>query len=268
VESSLQATLGEPVVSTDEETDHVGSVPKFFFEEEVRSPYLPIFSMFPEWETKVQQLNARDRELARAIFRYVEDSMGSRYRETLQQFSLGQVSLGNLAYLVKPGDVIVLPKPYPAAFMATSWLENLEPAKGILQAIPSKAGGSNDDAKGGSGNNTGPQQIRELQESGVPKPSDGKTGNPHPGFTLETWHWKLEKGQLSRPREVLELRIDPHAAGLLDTRSLEWYPLRYASEEVKSLLLKRGHTFWRCRQRQFVDYSSQAHELGDLESVS
>jgi hypothetical protein len=48
----------------------------------------------------------------------------------------------------------------------------------------------------------------------------------------------------------------------VEIRSLNNYPLQYATAEIRSLLEKRGKTFWSLRNRRFVSYmSSEEDEL-------
>jgi hypothetical protein len=217
-----------------------------------------------------------------ALFDYVEVTIAPVYRDVLRQLSSGRISLGALEYLVKPGDVVVRPKPSPTAFIATRWLTYQGPAESprnhagprVTFEIDATGDGGKDNiwgslrqAEGARDRSPVAREERDDSKPSQPKTSDREPEEAYQIWTVIGWNWEIKHGQLSRRQEVLELRIDPSSTEPLDITSLEWYPLRYASQDIKSLLLKRGHTFWQCRERRFVGYSDQGSEAGDLDSV-
>ena len=241
--------------------------PDLDFSKEMFFPYLSLFHMYPEWKSKARELGRGDRDCVEALFTYLEKTMGPLYQDVLRQLSSGRISLGALQYLVKPGDIVVRPKPCPTAFMSNRWLVCMGPAKGKRNHQVSRAAVADD--RPSFRKSASPVA---MEETGTPKLKQPKTldrepEDTHQVWTISGWNWEIKHGQQSKHMEVLELRIDPSATELFDVTSLEWYPLRYASEDIKSLLLKRGHTYWHCRERQFVGYSDQSHESDEFDNV-
>ncbi|KAH6623160.1 hypothetical protein F5144DRAFT_595386 [Chaetomium tenue] len=217
--------------------------PNFDFKKEISTPYLSLFYMYPEWASKSRELGRRDRVCIEALFTYLERTLGPLYRDVSGQLSSGRISLVALQFLVKPGDIVVRPRPCPTAFI------------------------HKDSFRGPQSRD--PTTVEEKGTPGFkqPKTSDRTSEDTHQVWSVAGWNWEIKHGKLSRHREVLELRIDHSTTELFDVTSLEWYPLRYASEEIKGLLLKRGHTYWHCRERRFVGYSDQVHEPNEHDSV-
>ncbi|EAQ83654.1 hypothetical protein CHGG_10058 [Chaetomium globosum CBS 148.51] len=220
-------------------SDFNTAFPSFDFKKEISTPYLSLFYMYPEWTSKSRELGRRDRVCVEALFTYLEKTLGPLYQDVSGQLSSGRISLGALQFLVKPGDIVVQPRPCPTAFMLNGW--------------------------GSSKPFWGPQSPTTMEEKGTT--SDRASENTHQVWSVAGWNLEIKHGKLSRHQEVLELRIDHSTTELFDVTSLEWYPLRYASEEIKSLLSKRGHTYWHCRERRFVGYSNQGHEPNEHDSL-
>ena len=246
--------------------------PNLDFSEEMATPYLSLFYMFPEWKSKSRELSRDDRDCVEALFTYLERKMGLVYRDVLGQLSSGRISFSALQYLIKPGDIVVRPKPCPTAFMSNGWLAYTKPSKSKRNHLVSRATTTID--KDSLKPFWEPQSPVAMGETGTPKlkqrkapASDRESEDTHQVWTVSGWNWEITHGQLSRHQEVLELRINPSATELFDVTSLEWYPLQYAPEEIKSLLRKRGHTYWQCRERRFVGYSDQGHEPDEFENV-
>ncbi|KAJ4174860.1 hypothetical protein NW754_005281 [Fusarium falciforme] len=89
--------------------------------------------------------------------------------------------------------------------------------------------------------------------------------NVDPSDEVNFFHWKFN-GSLLRasipPRmpgdspQILWGSAKPPRLHnkLMDITSLEWYPLRFASENIKAKLVARGQRFWTCRRQKLVCY--------------
>jgi len=254
--------------------------PDFDFEQEIKAPYLVLFYMFPDWQEKASLLDNDHRHRIKALFTYMTREHGPCFELSLQRLGAGRISVDELKYLVKPGDVVVRPKPGLTAFMATSWMTCDDQ---IIRRKPSEHADAWEDSSYHESASSSEYSediidpdVRHImvrdrnQENGEQKrrsalrQGDGDMGQL---WTVSGWNWMLQAGKLSRCHDVLDMRVNANANELFDVTSLEWYPLRYASQHVKDLLSKRGHTYWRCRERQFVGYAHQADGVDSLESV-
>ncbi|KAK0644220.1 hypothetical protein B0T16DRAFT_417343 [Cercophora newfieldiana] len=255
-------------------SDFASVFPGLGFEHEFSSPYLPLFHMFPSWKDHSSRLSSKDKELVTVLFEYVEETMSATYRDVIQQLASGRIFPSSLGYLVKPGDIIVRPKPQLVAYMATDWLKNLgtyQHRKGRNEALKNLTDPRRNRTRQASNRVRKAYMYSDEEESSDSgrEISGDEDDDAHVVWTVTGWNWVMNKGgSLARNNDTLGLKVNLHSAEPLDITSFEWYPLRYASDEIRNLLQKRGHTFWRCRERQFVGYAYQPDETDDLESAN
>src|SRR5690606_37661600 len=71
--------------------------------------------------------------------------------------------------------------------------------------------------------------------------------------TFHCWAWSYHGFWLRRKKEMLTLNRSQ--SGLVLINSLSVYPLRFAKQEVKDRLIRRGRIFWGFRYLHHVSYS-------------
>ncbi|KAI0475739.1 hypothetical protein GGR56DRAFT_433186 [Xylariaceae sp. FL0804] len=239
---------------------------------ELKAPYLILFHMFPDWEENVLRLEEHYQECVKKLFGYLRQIYVPRYQRVLERFEAGITTRDDLVYFVKPGDIIVLTKPKTMAFMAMSWPTSLgiysTKQKGKSPRHKGKdpvLGSRVRVAVGGASSSNNSEEEDDLTDSRNRAPKEKK--DSYEIWTVMGWNWSFNGGRLCENSISVQLYINPHTAGDVDINSLDFYPLKYARDETKELLLKRGHNFWRCRQRQFVGYSHAEEDAEDLESA-
>ena len=81
-----------------------------------------------------------------------------------------------------------------------------------------------------------------------------KSCRPLDQYTLEMecWFWEYN-GDFFRKHTTIPIKW-PSKAKQMDIKGLSVYPVRYAEDGVQASLRVRGHTFWSCRRRKYVNY--------------
>jgi hypothetical protein len=77
---------------------------------------------------------------------------------------------------------------------------------------------------------------------------------------LDCWSWGYD-GNFSRNFSTIPISW-PSRSKQLKITDLSVYPIRYAADGIESKLRERGHTFWGCRRRKYVNYDVPLHGLG------
>ncbi|KAI0198305.1 hypothetical protein F4808DRAFT_472922 [Astrocystis sublimbata] len=243
------------------------------------APYLFLYYMFPEWEENVLELNEDHRWCAEKLFEYLQDTYIPRYQQIVQRFEVGMTTNEDMIYLIKPGDVVVRPGLTTTAFMATSWPVSLG------TYFETKDGNSSNKPDGRSSrrkrkasarrsrpkpryHSVGDNNYESDENDNIVNYEMKKDGDRYELWTVKGWNWSFNGIVLTTHFETLELRAYIDTMGEANIDTLDIYPLKYASDEIKQLLLKRGQTFWRCRQRQFVGYSHANQDSHDLENAN
>ena len=240
--------------------------PHHDFKESIPAPYLCFFHMFAQWKDKVTQLKTCDQVYIKTLFEYLREVYIPIYEETLETFASGKFTEKHIPFLVKPGDILVQPKPIPQGFMATSWTKHL----GIF-TYKRKHGSSR--SKGWDSNPrkrlVTMQKKDDLKQPGKWTGKDGAidTKDSFGIWTVTGWNWVLNEGRLFKNEVTLELRTEISSTKVFNINELEWFPVQYAGDEIKELLLERGRKFWNFRTVQFVGYAPSTDGDDVLESV-
>ncbi|CAN9304631.1 unnamed protein product [Alternaria sp. RS040] len=77
---------------------------------------------------------------------------------------------------------------------------------------------------------------------------------------LDCWSWEYD-GNFFRQPVTIQV-VWPSQSKQVAIKDLSVYPICYAAEEIQLKLRKRGHTFWRCRRRNYVNYDVPLQGLG------
>jgi AAA+ superfamily predicted ATPase len=175
---------------------------------------------------KIQDLPPRQAELMTTLRHWIEENYGAVYNKTEEQFSSGRMSSKSIEYLIRPEHVLVVKDDdsLPLGYVATS--------------RPQLVG----------------CQERDPQEHGKPKYQWN--------FAVRARRYRYD-GELYRRDEVLNLKFETETEdGEVDIVDLDVVPLRYAGEQMKERLERRGQTFWKCQTKRLVscDRSSRSKD--------
>jgi hypothetical protein len=96
-------------------------------------------------------------------------------------------------------------------------------------------------------------QPRAFTLLSYPSPVDNS-------MPLRCWSWDFD-GCFFRKISTFE-NVWPSKTSQTLITDLEVYPLRYATDGLKERLRRRGETFWRCRERNYVSYNVPLQGLG------
>ncbi|TGJ78878.1 hypothetical protein E0Z10_g9881 [Xylaria hypoxylon] len=240
--------------------------------EEHTAPYLFLFYMFSEWEKNVLQLEESHKECIEKLFEYLQQIYIPKYQQVIKRFRDGKTTTDDLIYLIKPGDIVVQATHKTTAFMATSWPmyygaysdQNDDKSSHRKGKRPSTRKRSRALHIGAS--NTYDSEVNDLLST-ISRDTKEKIGI-YEVWIVRGWNWDFSDGRLFRTLVYFELRVYPHTMTEVGINILDMYPLQYACNETKQLLLKRGHNFWRCRHRHFVGYSYVNQDSHDLETAN
>lgn len=207
--------------------------------ERIAAPYLPWYRY--RSPTALDQLEPKHQEMMALLTTWIEDNYRELYEKVQDQLERGVISPETVQFLIQPGDVVVSKeKKDLVAVIARSWP--------ILSSQPLDS--------------SGPVGMRWGKKLSVPD-------------KLPTWTWSFDTRQylydgsfytqLSAVDTVIRAKSFKDEVAI---KELSAYPLRFASEEWKTTLERRGKTFWSCRKRRLVGYEDDrgfygvsAHEL-------
>ena len=165
-------------------------------------------------------------ELMRKLTEWIDQNYRMEYARTDALFEKGVVTFATMAYLVRPGDVLLsyVKKNQLQAYMARGWAS--------------------------------------YSSYGKPKKSkDGDIGSIDSAGERRNWSWRIPawtyvyEGTFYKNDAVLELLL--RTAQLdeeVNMQDINVIPLRFVGEEARERLELRGNRFWSCRNRQLVSY--------------
>ena len=77
-------------------------------------------------------------------------------------------------------------------------------------------------------------------------------------FRTEQWDYDGNFQSVQKDTEVSYICNEYSAFPMTQ---LSWYPLRYAKQEIRHSIKVRGETFWKCRQKRYVEYAGRDCDL-------
>ncbi|KAI4619722.1 hypothetical protein J4E83_005577 [Alternaria metachromatica] len=225
----------------------VQQIPKFgdyfpYFDPEgqILAPYLFMYYSAPFIPEILPDLDTPSQNLIRQLQSAIEKSYGYEYDSAKLQAEKGRVSRKHLKYLFQPGDVLVRNGTggyVPQACIATDWIERPETTLEDSQY----------------------EESDYIQRKRIPR--YGPLANSESSRKLTTYSWEvpmwywLFDGAFAKQESRIEITMSlGYEEETVAIRDLNVYPLRYASEDMRLLLEKRGKTFWSLRNRHFVSY--------------
>lgn len=172
-------------------------------------------------------------EPMRLLTGWIEDTYKDRYEFSKRCLDRGVVTLSTMPFLFQPGDVVV-------------WKEKDEWNASVCRRWPSQTSSPiiywNTNRTDWTAGRVGGAILTETKQFSTT-------------WEFESWKFHYD-GSFKRDISVQKVVFK---ASSLDEEvriaKLNIYPLKFADEEVKSLLEERGRRFWRCRYRNFVSHS-------------
>jgi hypothetical protein len=75
--------------------------------------------------------------------------------------------------------------------------------------------------------------------------------------TIDVSHWNFD-GSFQRVEKTLSVSEIPSMEEEFAITDLMIYPLSFAGQDLKQVMLRRGRMFWKCRKRNYVCYKNPA----------
>ncbi|PNP51293.1 hypothetical protein THARTR1_08085 [Trichoderma harzianum] len=224
--------------------DVIKAVKLFEKEDEEAQKKLPCLSVkkemsapYPWWyhhrdnRNKISNLPKPEAELIHLLTNWIDVNYRELYDRIDDQFKRGVVSAASLPFLVQPGEVLVCRDAEGIeAFLATSWLHK----------------------------ETTNSEMKE------PREDPDWTLVSAPRSKKSDWSWEVEawsyvySGGFYRLMRRLVINLDVATA---DTEilivDLNVFPLRFASQELREMLERRGKAFWNSRYGNYITYNDQ-----------
>ncbi|CAN9106303.1 unnamed protein product [Alternaria alternata] len=218
--------------------------PNLDLQEEIPAPYMFMYYSAPFISELLPRLDIFSQDLIRQLKATIEQSHGSEYESAKLQAEKGRVTHNHLDYLFRPGDVLVsngADGHAPQAYIATGWVQRRAAGSGNKQEKSS--------SKHGNRTNGGPSRKSTQYIWDIP-----------------VWYWDFD-GSFAKHQTRIDIVMSlGYEEDSIRIRDLNIYPIRYADEEIRTLLEKRGKTFWSLRHRKFISYMrSEGDELYNIE---
>ncbi|CAI0648973.1 unnamed protein product, partial [Colletotrichum noveboracense] len=169
--------------------------------------------------SKIGCLPRRQAELVNALVSHIEQAYAPLYDNIDEQLSRGFVSNGSMEYLFRPGQVLI------------SFTDGVSQGH-IAISRPFTYADEPDDYA------IVPIKVLVAMEHII-------------AFNLVPW-------KFVRVEEKLKIEFETETKnGEIDISTLPVVPLEYTSEAVQNRLIRRGHTFWKCREKRLISYQGK-----------
>ncbi|KAL7908160.1 hypothetical protein GGI35DRAFT_469920 [Trichoderma velutinum] len=192
-------------------------------EKEMQAPYLWWY-YYRDNRNIISDLPKPEAELIQLLTNWIDANYSELYDQIDSQFKRGVVSAASLSFLIQPGDVLVCRDAEGVeACLAMSWLHKRK-------------------------------RDSEMQE--LPEDPDW-TLLSVPWAKRSEWSWEVVawsyvyNGDFYRLMRGLVINLDVDTADKeIPIVDLNVFPLRFASQELRETLERRGKTFWNCVTRK------------------
>ncbi|KAF4783930.1 hypothetical protein HER10_EVM0001924 [Colletotrichum scovillei] len=173
--------------------------------------------------SKIETLPRRQAELVNALVSHIEEAYARLYDNIEEQLSRGYVSNISMEFLFRPGQVLVsFTDGVPQGHIALS-----HPYAHVNE----------------------PSDIFTLPKS---KGRQDISGNNLSQWTVSSRTISY-RGEFVRVVNELKIGLETETEnGEIDISSLPVIPLEYASHALRERLMRRGQTFWKCREKRLV----------------
>ncbi|KAL6831924.1 hypothetical protein V8C40DRAFT_273345 [Trichoderma camerunense] len=197
---------------------------------EMSAPY-PWWYHYRHNRNKISNLPKTERELIHLLTNWIDVNYSELYDRVDEQLKRGVVSATSLPFLAQPGEVLVRRDAEGVeAFLATSWLD----------------------------------KEKKNSEIQVPPEDPDWTLLSVPSSKKSEWNWEVDawsyvySGGFYRVMRKLVINLDVATADTeIPIVGLDVFPLRFASQELRETLERRGKTFWNSRYGNYLSYDNQ-----------
>ncbi|KAK0118304.1 hypothetical protein ONS95_012598 [Cadophora gregata] len=205
-------------------------IPNFELHQPIYEPDLFFYHCLLAFDRIMEELSPSHQALMKLFRECIEQNHGEEYRRAGEEFEKGTVSRKTMKYLVSREDVLVGQRDHQAvAYMVR--------APGEVLDSSSKTRGT-------------------KQSSSAPLSSEGEKETV--SWNFKCWSWDFD-GNFEKRKSLQTINlVIAEDDEKVDISSLNLYPLKYASEETKELLKRRGSTFWKCRDKLLVSYQARS----------
>jgi hypothetical protein len=231
--------------------------PRFEALEDVPAPYLFMYYAKQYWDECQSGLSLQSQRLLSLLKQCIMESYGAEYEAADGAFADGLVSGRYMKYLVRPGDVLVMTDGLQiSAFMSLDWIAEIDPYTEDRKAHQSEYSEIYVRRRERSPTGKGNYRSRSSSASQI---LIYETSSPS-YWRVNAWSWEFA-GSFEKKTCPVDIELPTHEQDeLVQINSLAVRPVRFAGEEVKSRLERRGKTFWSCRRKQLVSYHVEAEE--------
>ncbi|GAP85125.2 putative AAA family ATPase [Rosellinia necatrix] len=185
--------------------------------------------------TALDGLSAPHSDTMKVLTSWIDEHYGELYSRVEDQLNRGVTSAETVQFLCRPGDVLL-------------WEDDNDTVAGIITFWP----------------------VNISRPSLKPDSRDiTRQGGFNPDNTTLKWEWRLGTWQYcyngSFQRDYVRANVILKSNSFTEEvpiAKLSAYPLKYASDDIKSRLQLRGETFWRCRFRRLVSYKGENGLVG------
>ncbi|KAL7815076.1 hypothetical protein V8C44DRAFT_348625 [Trichoderma aethiopicum] len=222
VSEEMRAAM-EKLVGTDEAMQK--KLPGLVSDKELRAPHLWWYC-YRNRGDMLDGLTTSQADAMQSLMRWLDEVYGQAHSQADDQFKRGMVSASSLSYLIHPGDILVCRVGHAfEARLATSRLREV-----AIRPDP---------------------QVPDE----VPLSADQKSFKRR--WEMGTWSYRYNGDFYQvRTQSVIQIDADPTHDAEISITDLDAFPLRFASEEVRDTLERRGKIFWDCRNGRYVSYST------------
>ncbi|KAK8121675.1 hypothetical protein PG984_010345, partial [Apiospora sp. TS-2023a] len=179
----------------------------------------------------VEGLDPSQHQSIKLLTNWIEETYGDKYQQVDELLGRGLITQDTVDFLFHPGQLIVRNSDTgPRGYKAASWLTKTS-------------------ASGGDSN-----AIDGLEKS---------------TYNLNVWYYNYNGGFWKGTEDLSFSICTSENQPEIQIDTLSVFPLRFANTELGSRLERRGETFWKCRRRRYVSYTSKNEDkvLSNDESV-
>lgn len=225
--------------------EFVQQVPNFgdyfpYFEPEgqILAPYFFMYYSTSFIPDILPKLEVSHQNLIKQLQTVIDKGYGYEYESAKLQAQKGMVARQHLKYLFRPGEVLVGKDSVGLqAYIATGWID-------LSETVHEDAEYEHPDSV----------QRRRIPRYGPLANTKGNRKLKTYIWTVPAWRWEFN-GIFEKRNVNLKVRMSiGYDEESVDIASLNVHPLKYAADGTKTLLERRGRTFWAARHRKFVAY--------------
>ena len=216
----------------------------------IAEPYMFMYYSLPFLGQIRRHLTSLEGELMNQLLDSIKASHGKEYDDANRNMAKGMTSRKLIKYLIRPGDVLIQPRdPSGVVCMATDWVHE---APETFQRQPEY-------------HESGSDAFRHPYYDPAWDVNRQASEIHASTCTISAWTLTFD-GKFHKCRNDLKRTFEfAHVNEEIRIDSLNVFPLRFGTTEMRATLEQRGRTFWRCRYKHYISY--QQVDRGHLNSV-